>query len=338
MMPNSEPQPAFVQVLSIALLASGVHGNEPFLEHRLVQLLNPCENACTNLTRFGRDLDGGYLMCADVLTAPHGLKGALSLGIKGRDSWGIAISQSLGVPIYEFDCFTTKAPEALEGSDLHFKPTCVGPRNEVRRGRQYASLATLIAQHASSHPKAVDGANSTSSHQHGHHSPEVDDEFEQSSLLLKMDVEGEEWAIFAAVSHGALSRLRQITFEIHGLTNDGEACRRRPPSGRRECWRLGGVHNISETVAFLEKLDRQFVLVSNHGNNWWGAHKIDGRIVPDLTELTFIHRKALPSDFRCAPLDPTKINQHHKPNVLGAPEIQTLAEWTGARQGFGRRS
>ena len=146
--------------------------------------------------------------------------------------------------------------------------------------------------------------------------------------------QGEEWAIFAAMPRSTLGAFRQITFELHGVTNDGLACRKLRP-GWRSCWRLGGVHNVSETVALLEALDRQFVLVSNHGNNWWGAHSIASRVVPDLTEVTYVNRGALPPDFACEPVTADAINRLHVKNLASAPEIKTLSAWTGARQGLG---
>lgn len=306
-------------MLSMALLVllAVVASDDKDLEHRLVQLMTPCSNACSNLTRYGRELDGGYLMCQDVLSAPHGLTAALSFGIKGRDSWGIAVSGELGLPVHEFDCFNTNPPAAAAGAQLHFNPTCIGNANEVRDGRQYKTVAAVLDElrpQASSRPP-----------QHvvrrgGH-------------LLLKMDVEGDEWPIFAALPRGLLGSFRQFTFELHGVSNDGRVCRRRSAHRPVECW--PGVHNVSEVVSFLEILNRHFVLVSHHGNNWWGAHNIAGRFVPDLTEMTYVHRHALPAEFACVALAASAINNPHVRNNPSVPEVATLSPWTGARQGMG---
>ena len=156
---------------------------------------------------------------------------------------------------------------------------------------------------------------------------------QRGNVLIKMDVENEEWRIFSTLRDETFRSFRQLTFELHGVSNDGWVCRRVRPSTRLECWR--GVRNVSETVALLERLDEHFVLVSHHGNNWWGAHAIAGVTVPDLMELTYINRRALPHGFACAPLPVSQINLLHKPNKQGPPEIDTLAPWSGAPQGFG---
>ena len=143
--------------------------------------------------------------------------------------------------------------------------------------------------------------------------------------------QGEEWAIFAAMPRSTLSAFRQITFELHGVTNDGLACRKLRP-GWRSCWRLGGVHNVSETVALLEALDRQFVLVSNHGNNWWGAHSIASHVVPDLTEVTYVNRGALPPDFACEPVTADAINVHAPSGKKSLTDKQRIALLTNLLQ------
>lgn len=143
------------------------------LERRLLTLMTPCANACANLTRYGRSQDGGYLMCQDVLKPPHGLTAAFSFGIKGRDSWGIAVSRELGLLVHEFDCYNTVAPKSVPGTNLRFTPTCIGPSETFRSGRQYATVEALVAARVIVSPAAQTGRG-------GH-------------LLMKMDVEVTAW-------------------------------------------------------------------------------------------------------------------------------------------------
>ena len=84
----------------------------------------------------------------DVLRPPHGLTAAFSFGIKGRDSWGVAVSHELGLPVHEFDCYTTTAPKPVAGTNLQFTPTCIGPADETRSGRLYATVESAIAARA----------------------------------------------------------------------------------------------------------------------------------------------------------------------------------------------
>ena len=149
-------------------------------------------------------------------------------------------------------------------------------------------------------------------------------------------VEGQEWPIFASMSTAALRSFRQISFEFHGITTDGRMCRD-VPRGKSywfDCWK--GVHNVSETVRFMKRLNKYFVLVSNHGNNWWSAHEVAGHVIPDMTELTYVNRNLLPDTFSCIPLPSSEINRDHVRNTDKAPEIETLAEWSGAPQGMVR--
>ena len=284
-------------------------------QDELVALLTPCTNACSNLTRYGRSIDGGYQMCQDVLRPPHGLAAAFSLGIKGRDSWGNAISRALGIPVYEYDCYNTNPPASVSGADLHFEPTCVGPVDEVQPdGRRFRSVETLVA---ASVPRREPSASR-----------------QRSDLLLKMDVEGKEWPIFLGIPRRTLGRFRQMTLELHGVAPDGRACRKMSHGRRQwsECW--GDAKNVSEALRFLRRLDEHFVLVGNHGNNWWSAHEVAGRVMPDFTELTYVHRRALPRGFTCTPMAAADINRHHLPNTPKAPEIETLSPWSGAQQGM----
>src|SRR5688572_19200858 len=60
--------------------------------------------AVTNceLKRFGDANDGGYLMCGNLLTEAEV---AYSYGINGADNWGCQVSETLTVPVHQYDCF-----------------------------------------------------------------------------------------------------------------------------------------------------------------------------------------------------------------------------------------
>ena len=93
-----------------------------------------------------------------------------------------------------------------------------------------------------------------------------------------------------------------------------------------------GVADLADCVAcarFLTALDRFFVLVGVHGNNWWGASSVQGRTVPELMELTYVNRDSLAASFAAfEPVNLKELNRFMKPNHPGRREIDTLAPCT----------
>ena len=74
--------------------------------------LRPVTLSNCTLERIGGPHDGGYLMCANLMS---GLESAYSYGIGGEDSWGCAVSRELRVPVHQYDCFEL-APGPCEGA------------------------------------------------------------------------------------------------------------------------------------------------------------------------------------------------------------------------------
>jgi hypothetical protein len=79
-------------------------------------------------------------------------------------------------------------------------------------------------------------------------------------MLLKMDIEGDEWAILKNIEPDLLSRFTQIVVELHN------------------------VHEAE--IAVLQKLHDNFYLGHVHGNNHSGIR--EG--IPDVIECTFIRK------------------------------------------------
>ena len=270
---------------------------------QLIRLLTPCANACDNLTLAGRAQDGGYLTCDDVLVRREPVRAGFSFGVKGRDSWGIAIASRLRIPVFEFDCFHTRAPVAPPGVQLTFVPQCVGLRHEQRQHRTFNTVGAFVRKYAPAMHSA-----------------------KQSRVAVKMDIEGGEFDAFLTMDDATLRSIRHLNFELHGVSGaSGTVCR--TVGGKRDCWKP--THGVHDTVRFLTALDRFFVLVGVHGNNWWGASSVQGRTVPELMELTYVNRDSLPASFAaCEPVNLKELNRFMKPNHPGRREIDTLAPCT----------
>lgn len=142
--------------------------------------LSNCE-----LARVGGPHDGGYLMCANLLT---GLQSAYSYGIGGEDSWGCAISRAHRVPVHQYDCFDPTTVEC-PGADFRLNAECVGPRTETVDGRPFDTLARHLTRNGDIGRR----------------------------MVVKMDVEGAEWETILATPDDVLASIDQMPMELHGV-------------------------------------------------------------------------------------------------------------------------
>ncbi|CAE7675734.1 unnamed protein product, partial [Symbiodinium necroappetens] len=69
--------------------------------------------------------DGGYLICGQ---AARDLTLAFSIGIRGMDPFGAALSEEFGPRVEGFDCTGDpyRCPATLTKCRFHFNPLCLG--------------------------------------------------------------------------------------------------------------------------------------------------------------------------------------------------------------------
>lgn len=158
------------------------------IREQLLAELEPVVLANCSLTRVGSDYDGGYLMCADLLDRAEA---AYSFGIGPADDWGCEISQTLGVPVHQYDCFSPPHDACASGRST-FHDECVGTRPETIDGRRFDSLPRQIARNGDA----------------------------GRTLVMKIDVEGAELASVMATPDRVLNRVDQLAMEIHGANRD----------------------------------------------------------------------------------------------------------------------
>jgi hypothetical protein len=149
--------------------------------------LTPSRLTNCTLRRYGESADGGYLMCENLM---GGDQAAYSYGIDGRDQWGCDVARELHAPVHEYDCFNTTRVNC-DGGALLFHEDCLGARNAVRKGRRFGTLADQIAANG-------DAA---------------------KHLILKIDIEGDEWASLLAAPDATLTAIDQLVVEFHGVDN-----------------------------------------------------------------------------------------------------------------------
>jgi len=94
-------------------------------------------------------------------------------------------------------------------------------------------------------------------------------------LLLKMDVEGAEYSALLSADDGVISRIDQLCLELHWLL--------RPDRG--------GSFELKALA--LERIQKHFVLLHAHGNNYGDIGYCDGCELPDVLEVLYVNRRLL---------------------------------------------
>ncbi len=125
---------------------------------------------------------------------------------------------------------------------------------------------------------------------------------ETQDMVLKMDIEGAEWEVLANMDPAILQQFSQIAFEFHGLNSLAQE----------------GI-----ITAALEKLNSVHQLVHVHGNNWEGYKMVDGLVLPDALECTYLNKAKY--EFKpSTAFFPREIDQVNNP---WKPEI-VLGKWS----------
>lgn len=176
-----------------------------FAEFETVALKN-CE-----LDRIGGDGDGGYLACANLLNRAAS---GYSYGIANSDTWGCSITSKWRIPVHQYDCFDTRRPSCTDGVTM-FHDECVAEVRRTEEGRLFDTVAAQVERNGDTGKR----------------------------LVVKMDVEGAEWASLLATPDAVLSQIDQLILEFH---------------------RVDDPRNV-ETV---RKLKRFFHIVHVHYNNY----------------------------------------------------------------------
>lgn len=134
-----------------------------------------------------------------------------------------------------------------------------------------------------------------------------DEHLHTNDLLLQMDIEGDEYISILSTSDEILKRFRIIILEIHNV----------------ECWANPIYFKLVEN--FFQKILNHFYIVHNHPNNHGKILNLNGFIVPQFMEMTFLRKdrtsiSGYRTDFPHA-LD--------RPCFSGNPELILPPNWCG---------
>jgi len=199
----------------------------------LLSLLRPYRARGVAKRRIGASRDGGYVMLDDL----NGIELALSLGIGPDVSWDYAIAER-GIPVWQYDHTVPGPPQAHPL--FHFQKQRVVAQSPSIDDVTFSSLLESAAE---------------------------------KPFLLKMDIEGDEWKVFAGADASRLHQCRQMVLEFHDFRFAGA------PDWHRNA------------EAILSLLTQDFGVVHVHGNNFAKHIILDGQRLPDCLEVTFANRR-----------------------------------------------
>lgn len=186
------------------------------------------------LCRTGQSNDGGYL----ILDGGSENKIAYSFGINDDVCWDKDMA-GRGVEVYMYDHTIDGLPE--ENDKFHWQ--------------KIGLTDTFDGKHPELHtlPQILED--------NGH--------INEKHMILKMDIEGAEWNVFAGMSDKYLTQFDQIVIEFHALNN---------------------IANYDVMEKALLNLNKFHQLVHVHGNNNENYTMIAGKVLPDVIECTYIKK------------------------------------------------
>ena len=206
-------------------------------------LLRPFDLEGEKKRRFGRSGDGGYVLIERLIGDTF-----YSFGVAEEVSFEVTMAET-GRRGYLFDHTVEGMP--VSHGHLTFTKLGLGPSGDARP--ELRTLESLLRQNGD----------------------DIRDD-----LLLKVDIEGAEYAVLQDVPQTTLNRFSQIALELHDLRRLAE------PEFRRLF------------TAAMTRLNAGFVLCHVHANNCAPLIFTHGLPVADVVELTFVRRdlvRSIPS-------------------------------------------
>lgn len=190
------------------------------------------------LFRVGDNFDGGYVLSSSLSKDMH----CLSIGAGTNISFDIGISNFVDT-VHLYDHTIQELPTALgANTNIQFFKNGLG----TKKYNEFVTLQDCFAKFP------ING-----------------------QLILKVNIEGDEWKILSSVDPNLLTRCRQIVVEFHGLLEI-----------RDELF-------FETMIKTLENLAVSHAPVNVHPNNWGRVELISGVVVSDVLEVTYIRKDLL---------------------------------------------
>ena len=236
--------------------------------HEEWRYLKPKDVVGVDFVRVGRLGDGGYIMLNDFADCQRGI----SIGVGEELSWDLQVAnKGIGLVLYDH----TIENLVVKHDNISFRHCGGGGLGEGEFNKK--SLPEIITAEG------------------------LDSEF---NMLMKIDIEGDEWAFLKDISPDLMRKFSQVVIEFHGM---------------------------ADFLSHQKHLTRMYILnalavthqcVHLHANNWGDYKIIGGLPVPDVIEATFASRDRY--TFRdCARRFPTPIDY---PNNADRAELVIIQE------------
>lgn len=185
------------------------------------------------MVRYGKDYDGGYVLLDDFSDDMH----VYSFGIDRDVSFEKELADK-GLKIFMHDHTIAGLPEQHE--NFFFYRTGISHIDEPENHK--LSMRTLLDKNA---------------------------DLGNNNLILKMDVEGAEWDFLTNTPSEILNQFRQITFEMHRVTD---------------------IVNREQILGALHRLNLTHQAIWIHANNFGHVEVADGIEIPAYFEITYVNK------------------------------------------------
>jgi hypothetical protein len=199
----------------------------------ILRLLRPQRIQGISKLRLGRHFDGGYVM----LNTFRDVTAAYSLGINDDVSWDLDIANR-GIPVFQYDHTITQLP----ATHKLFNWEKIGITAREEDNSKFQTVRNLVERN-------------------GHTS--------SSELILKCDIEGAEWEVFAAMPAETLVKFQQVIVEFHGFHRLNDPA----------------FANLVRTA--FANLHTNHRVIHVHANNFSPWISVGGIPLPTTLEITF---------------------------------------------------
>ena len=193
----------------------------------------------TSPIRSGNDNNGGYVMLDHQIDNSI----AYNFGRLGNVTWDLALLDR-GCTVFQYDHTINRPP--VHHPDFHF-----------------SSIEVSWACDSDKTPNTVEAL----LHMNGHNG--------RNDLLMRMNLEGNEWDVLQSLDVTTLAQFSQIIVEFHKMFD------------------VVSIDRMQKILAVFNKLHEFHQVIHLHGSNNNRIGAIEGIALPDLLEITFVRRDDL---------------------------------------------
>lgn len=204
---------------------------------------------------------------------------AYSLGVEHHDQWSEDVIKNLGLSVNQFDC-TVHSSE------------CSANHPDSCKFFKKCIVSSDGKHPLQGHESEGWTLNQVLAETNQANAPD-------NSLLMKMDIEASEWPIFPTETPETLKKFGELIVEFHWLSQEQ--------------------NHPQYLQAMQHILKSGFKVAHLHGNNFGGMYQKDGKSIPDVVEVTFVHSAARPGGCATTQLYDDKLDAPNNPTNVELP-------------------